>query len=176
MSWTLLSGILAAALCAGTLMGSADNLESASPNNQQAGSGTSNQGGETSDQETVGAAADLSDERYQTQGKVVVAAHSSIGADYKQLLQKFNTYYPDIEVELTNYETTTSEYLTAQASTGQMPDVVLDDADEFYYYVSQGWVYPLTDFVKDDEEFTYIPDNIIQLNTYMDELYSFPED
>lgn len=177
MKKKLFCGLLAAALGVGLLTGCADNLDSLPQDNQQAGSGTVSQegGSQAANQENDGAGS-LSDERYQTSGKVVVAVNSGIGADYKQLLNKFNNYYPNIEVETVEYETSTSEYLTAQASTGQMPDVILDDADTFYYYVSQGWVYPLTEFVKDDEAFGYIPENIIESYTYLDELYALPEE
>lgn len=188
MKKKLLCGLLAAVLSVGTLAGCADNLDSQSGDGQQQSSGAeekesdsgdADQSGEagTSDEASQGGEADdLSDARYQTSGKVVVAVSSGLGADFRQLLKKFNDYYPNIEVETVEYETSTSEYLTAQASTGQMPDVVLDDADKFYYYVSQGWVYPITEFVKDDEDFTYVPENIIKSYTYLDELYAVPEE
>lgn len=181
MKKKLLCGLLAATLGMGLLAGCADNLDSQSQDNGQTNEGTAaNQGGNVGDSgqtgQEGGGTENLSDERYQTSGKVVVAVNSGIGADYRQLLQKFNNYYPNIQVETVEYETSTSEYLTAQASTGQMPDVILDDADTFYYYVSQGWVYPLTEFVKDDEEFSYIPENIIESYTYLDELYALPEE
>ncbi|MDE7353874.1 MAG: extracellular solute-binding protein [Acetatifactor sp.] len=181
MKKKLLCGILAAALCAGTFAGCADNLDQqSSDTEQQSAAGGQEAGNEAGDQggqsEQGGGSSDLSDERYQISGKVVVAVSSGLGADFRQLLKKFNDYYPNIEVETVEYETSTSEYLTAQASTGQMPDVVLDDADKFYYYVSQGWVYPITDFVKEDEDFGYIPENIIKSYTYLDELYAVPEE
>ncbi|MDE6167293.1 MAG: extracellular solute-binding protein, partial [Acetatifactor sp.] len=166
---------------AGTFAGCADNLDQqSSDTEQQSAAGGQEAGNEAGDQggqsEQGGGSSDLSDERYQISGKVVVAVSSGLGADFRQLLKKFNDYYPNIEVETVEYETSTSEYLTAQASTGQMPDVVLDDADKFYYYVSQGWVYPITDFVKEDEDFGYIPENIIKSYTYLDELYAVPEE
>lgn len=117
---------------------------------------------------------DLSDERYQTSGTVVVATNAGRTTDTYTLLENFNKYYPNITIEIEYYETTTTEYLTAKAATGDMPDVVMDDADEFYYYVSQGWVYPLTDFVAGDEDFGYVPESITSTYTYLDELYGLP--
>lgn len=121
---------------------------------------------------TTGSAFD--DPRYQTTGKVVVATNAGRTTDTYTLLENFNNYYPNIEVEFVYYETTTTEYLTAQSATGNMPDVIMDDADEIYYYVSQGWVYPLNEFVKDDEDFTYVPDSIVDSYTYLDSLYALP--
>ena len=117
---------------------------------------------------------ELSDPRYETSGKVVVATNAGRTTDTYTLLENFNNYYPNIEVEFVYYETTTTEYLAAQAATGTLPDVVMDDADEIYYYVSQGWVYPLNEFVKDDEDFAYVPKSIIDSYTYLDMLYALP--
>ena len=117
---------------------------------------------------------DLSDPRYQTAGKVVVATNAGRTTDTYTLLENFNSYYPNIEVEIVYYETTTTEYLTAQSATGNMPDVIMDDADEVYYYISQGWVYPLDGFIKDDAEFAYVPESIVDSYTYLDALYALP--
>lgn len=117
---------------------------------------------------------DLSDPRYKTSGKVVVATNAGRTTDTYTLLQNFNKYYPNIEIEMVYYETTTSEYLTAQSATGNMPDVIMDDADEVYYYVSQGWVYPLDEFVKEDNDFEYVPKSILDSYTYLDSLYALP--
>ncbi len=121
-----------------------------------------------------GANVESSDPRYQTEGHIVVATNAGRTTDTYALLQNFNKYYPNITVEFQYYETTTTEYLTAQAATGAMPDVVMDDADEIYYYVSQGWVYPLNDLVKDDKDFTYVPESITKTYTYLDQLYALP--
>ncbi|MDE7266748.1 MAG: extracellular solute-binding protein [Lachnospiraceae bacterium] len=170
----LFTKLLATALCAGILAGCAEQPAATNPAPTPSGGQQADNSASTGQE--AASTDGSSDERYQTSGKVVVAVNSGIGPDYRQLIEKFPTYYPNIELEVVEYETSTSEYLTAQASTGQMPDVILDDADTFYYYVSQGWVYPLTEFVKDDEEFTYIPENIIESYTYLDELYAVPEE
>lgn len=117
---------------------------------------------------------DLSDARYQTSGTVVVATNAGRTTDTYTLLENFNKYYPNITVEIEYYETTTTEYLTAKAATGDMPDVIMDDADEIYYYISQGWVYPLTEFVEGDEDYAYVPESITSTYTYLDELYALP--
>ena len=114
------------------------------------------------------------DPRYEISGKVVVATNAGRTTDTYTLLENFNKYYPNIEVEFEYYETTTTEYLTAKSATGSMPDVIMDDADEFYYYVSQGWVYPLTSFVEGDEDFAYVPESLTSTYTYLGELYALP--
>lgn len=112
--------------------------------------------------------------RYEVSGKVVVAFNEGRSTDTYMLLKNFNKYYPNIEVELLPYDISTSEFLTAQAATGTMPDVVFDDATEFYYYVSQGWVHPLNDLIGEDEDFAYIPQPILDSYTYGDKLYALP--
>jgi multiple sugar transport system substrate-binding protein len=107
-------------------------------------------------------------------GKVVVAVSTGRTTDTYNLFKNFNKYYPNIQIEVKNYDSTTSAYLTAQAASGTMPDVVFDDASTLYYYVSQGWVYPLNDFVKDDKEFSYVPKSIVDSYTYGNKLYALP--
>ncbi len=121
-----------------------------------------------------GDAQETSDPRYQTSGKVVVATNAGRTTDTYTLIENFNNYYPNIEIELEYYETTTTEYLTAKSATGSMPDVIMDDADELYYYVSQGWVYPLTSFVQEDADFAYVPESLTSGYTYLQELYALP--
>ncbi len=115
-----------------------------------------------------------SDPRYAVSGKVLVATNAGRTTDTYTLIENFNKYYPNIEVEIEYYETTTTEYLTAKSATGSMPDVIMDDADEFYYYVSQGWVHPLTQFVQDDADFAHVPESLVSGYTYLDELYALP--
>jgi len=155
--------LLVLCLCLGALAGCADNqpTPSATPDGAPSSLPTQSVEGPT-------------DARYETAGKVLVATNAGRTTDTYTLLENFNKYYPNIEVEIEYYETTTTEYLTAQAATGRMPDVIMDDADELYYYVSQGWVYPLNSFVADDEDFTYVPESITKTYTYLDELYALP--
>ena len=75
--------------------------------------------------------------RYQTSGKVTVAVNSGRTTDTYNLFAHFNDYYPNIELNVVYYDVSTSDYLSAQAAAGTMPDVVFDDASQIYYYVSQ---------------------------------------
>lgn len=155
--------VLALVMCLGLFAACAEQPQQSQQPTSNGGNNNVNSG-----------ALDLSDARYQTAGKVVVATNAGRTTDTYTLLQNFNNYYPNIEVEFVYYETTTTEYLTAQSATGNMPDVIMDDADEVYYYISQGWVYPLNDFVKDDEDFSYVPESIVSSYTYLDTLYALP--
>lgn len=112
--------------------------------------------------------------RYEVSGKVVVAFNEGRSTDTYALLNNFNKYYPNIEVELLSYDIPTSEFLTAQAATGTMPDVVFDDASTFHYYVSQGWVHPLNDLIGEDEDFSYVPQPILDSYSYGGKLYALP--
>ncbi|MDR0292827.1 MAG: extracellular solute-binding protein [Oscillospiraceae bacterium] len=112
--------------------------------------------------------------RYQISGKVVAATNAGRSTDLYALWENFNEYYPNIELEILEYEIGTAEFMTAQASAGAMPDVVIDDADQIYYYVSQGWVYPLDSFVKNDGDFSYVPGMITDSYTYGGKLYALP--
>ncbi|MDR1692104.1 MAG: extracellular solute-binding protein [Oscillospiraceae bacterium] len=113
-------------------------------------------------------------DRYQIGGKVVAATNAGRSTDLHTLWENFNTYYPNIELEIVEYETNTAEFLTAQATAGTMPDVVIDDADQIYYYISQGWVYPLDSFVENDADFGYVPEMLTESYTFGDRLYALP--
>lgn len=114
------------------------------------------------------------DERYQTSGKVVVAVNSGRSTDTYGLFENFNKYYPNIELETVTYDISTPEFLTAQAAAGTMPDVVIDDASQIYYYVSQGWALPLNEYVEGDEEYLYVPQPLKDSYTYGEYVYALP--
>ncbi|MDF2472670.1 MAG: hypothetical protein K0R21_452 [Anaerocolumna sp.] len=139
----------------------AENITDANSANEDAGS-------------SEDTAEDTTDERYQTSGKVIVAVNSGRSTDTYNLFANFNNYYPNIELETVTYDISTSEFLTAQAAAGTMPDVVIDDASQIYYYVSQGWVLPLDDYVADDEDYSYVPQPIKDSYTYSGKLYALP--
>ena len=128
---------------------------------------TDDASGETADESNA-------DERYQTSGKVVVAVNSGRSTDTYNLFANFNKYYPNIELETLSYDVGTSEFLTAQAAAGTMPDVVIDDESQLYYYASQGWVLPLDEYVVDDNDYTYVPQPIKDSYTYDGKLYALP--
>ena len=113
---------------------------------------------------------------YDATGKVVVAINKGRSTDFQALLDSFSKYYKNIELEVDYFsaEGGTTEYLTAQAATGSLPDIVFDDASSLPYFISQGWVYPLDEFVKEDKDFTYVPESIIKSYTYNGHLFALP--
>lgn len=164
--------ILMMALCVCSLAGckSNDPADNSAGSDQETKQQVNNKVDENTKED---AKTEENDPRYETSGTVVVAL-SSGSTDISNLFENFNNYYPNIELQLSYYDVSTSEYLTAQAATGTMPDVVLNDASQIYYYVSQGWVYPLDEFVEDDPDFVYVPEMIIDSYTYGGKLYALP--
>jgi len=156
----------------GNSNGGSENKQetSAGQNNNTGGSGNAEADSDNEEEDTD----EADNARYQTSGKVTVAVNSGRTTDTYNLFANFNNYYPNIELDVVYYDVSTSDYLSAQAAAGTMPDVVFDDASQIYYYVSQGWVYPLDDFVKGDKDFTYVPASITDSYRYNGKLYALP--
>ncbi len=116
--------------------------------------------------------------KYDTEGKVKIAVDTARPTDYQALFDAFSDVYPNIELDIQYFAHTTEdsaqEYLTAKASTGDLPDIVFDEAGPMTLYISQGWVHPLTEYVKDDPTFNNIPQNLINDYTFGGELYALP--
>ena len=49
----------------------------------------------------------------------------------------------------------------------KMPDIMFDDAGPLPTYIQNGWVYPLTEFVKDDSDFERIGRYDLPQNTHI---------
>lgn len=113
---------------------------------------------------------------YEAAGKVTVAINKSRSTDFQALLDTFSQYYKNIDlvVDYFSAEGGTAEYLTAKAANGTLPDIVFDDYSSLPYFISQGWVYPLDDFVADDGDFAYVPESIIKSYTFNDHLFALP--
>ena len=116
---------------------------------------------------------------YNLTGNVTVSIDTSRPTDYEALFDVFQKLYPNIKLKFDYFmspnATSAEEFLTARASAGKMPDVVFDDAGTIPFYVSQGWCYPLDDFVKNDPDFKYVPTNIVDCYRYCDKLYALPQ-
>jgi len=147
------------------------DVNSSSDTKQETAADQNDGSGDTGNEENEDAQFDA---RYKTSGKVTVAVNSGRTTDTYNLFANFNNYYPDIELEVVYYDVSTSEYLSAQAVGGTMPDVVFDDASQIYYYVSQGWVYPLDKFVENDKDFSYVPASMTDSYRYGGKLYALP--
>lgn len=95
---------------------------------------------------------------------------------YKKLITEFNKYYPDIEVKLVVNEPEVNSFLTARASAKQaLPDVIAESWEPLSYPVSQGWVYPLDEFFKDDPYIKYVPNSVRNAFKYNGKTYALGE-
>lgn len=121
--------------------------------------------------------------RYDIKGEVTVSIDTARATDYQALFDQFSTVYPNIKLKFQYFqhkdtggsnEDNAMEHLTSCAATGTMPDVVFDDAGFLTFYLSQGWVYPIDNFVKNDSDFKYIPKNLIESLTFGGRLYALP--
>lgn len=119
---------------------------------------------------------------YSVKGNVTVSINTSRPTDYEGIFDTFKKLYPNITLKFdyftgsgaTTDATASAEFMTARAAAGKLPDVVFDDAGTLPLYVSQGWLYPLDDFVKNDPDFKFIPDNIVKNYQYAGKLYALP--
>lgn len=95
---------------------------------------------------------------------------------YKTIVAEFNKLYPDIQVQLVPNEPDVNGFLTAQAAAKKpLPDVVVQSWEHLPYPVSQGWVYPLDEFVKNDRDWAFVPKNLQEAFSFGGKLYALPE-
>ncbi len=113
---------------------------------------------------------------YDVKGDVTVAINLSRPTDYEAVLDKFEELYPNVNLirDYFSGSDVADEYLSNKASTGELPDVVFDEAGKLPIYVRQGWVYPITELVKDDPYFGEVDKKLIETYTYCGELYALP--
>lgn len=116
---------------------------------------------------------------YTLKGNVTVSIDTARPTDYEALFDTFKKLYPNITLKfdyfMSSDATSAAEFLTTRAAAGKLPDVVFDEAGNLPLYVSQGWLYPLDDFVKNDPDFKYVPTNIVNCYKYADKLYALPQ-
>lgn len=96
--------------------------------------------------------------------------------NYKKLAAEFNKYYPDIQVNFIVNEPDVNGFLTARAAAKKaLPDVVAESWEPLAYPVSQGWVYPLDEFFKDDPYIQYVPESVRNAFKYNNKTYALGE-
>lgn len=115
---------------------------------------------------------------YTVSGEVVVAIDTARPTDYEALFDTISSVYKDVDLKFDYFSHTSAdtaeEYLTTRAAADTLPDIVFDEAGKMPLYISQGWVYPLDEFVKDDPDFSYIPESLIEDYTFGGKLYALP--
>lgn len=108
-------------------------------------------------------------------GKVKIAVPNGELAQITPVLEAFRTAYPKIELTIVPFEGSSGEWLTAQAATNSLPDVLWADWNNFPYAVSNGYVRPLDDLLQKDEETQYIPKSLLDPYVYGGKTYSVPD-
>ena len=168
MRRSVLSIALAAVLCVGLLAGC-----------KGSGAGTSSKSSSSKAAAglTVSGAGQDKNARYDAKGNVTIAINKNRSTDFQALLDQFSSVYKNIDIQVDYFDTSggSPEYLSAKASAGKLPDIVFDDYASLPYYISQGWVYPLSGFVKNDPDFTYVPESVTKSFTYNNRLYALPD-
>lgn len=112
-------------------------------------------------------------------GTVRVGINSYRNSDFEAICEAFKKAYPNVEIEPVLFEANKDdavEYLTSQSMAGrELPDVLFDDAGSLPTYIQNGWMYPLTEFVKDDADWEKVPQNIKDNFTYNGNVYALPQ-
>lgn len=113
---------------------------------------------------------------YTVSGDVKVAINLSRPTDYEAVLDKFQELYPNVTLIIDYFSgsDTADEYLASKAATNELPDVVFDEAGKLPIYVRQGWVHPITEFVKDDPAYKDVDPGLMETYTYCGEIYALP--
>lgn len=107
---------------------------------------------------------------------ITVAVWSWNVENYKKLAQEFNKYYPDVQVNFIVNEPDVNGFLTARAAAKRpLPDVVAESWEPLSYPVSQGWVYPLDEFFKDDPYIQFVPRSVREAFRYNNKTYALGE-
>ncbi|HHV50392.1 MAG TPA: extracellular solute-binding protein [Clostridiales bacterium] len=106
-------------------------------------------------------------------GTVKYAVYNSSMDDAKKIVEEFNKVYPNVKVELVGFDGGLTDFLTAQAATQSLPDVAYG-WDNLTYFASQGWLYPLNEFIEKDEEAKYIYKVQLDGYTINDKIYAVP--
>lgn len=109
-------------------------------------------------------------------GEVTIAVYPAEQALYEYVFasEYFTSQYPNIKVKVVPWaESGSAEWLTTQASSNSLPDVMLDWLD-VTYPISQGWVYPISKYLEADPDAAYIPENLASKYVYGGETYAVP--
>ncbi len=112
-------------------------------------------------------------------GSVKVGINSYRSSDFDAICDAFTEAYPNVKIEPIYFESNTDdavEYLTSLTMAEKaLPDVLFDDAGSMPTYITNGWMYPLTSFIKDDADWEKIPQNIRENFTFNDNIYALPQ-
>lgn len=175
MKKRLLAGVLAALLCAAMATGCKPKDPDIS-----GGAGGDSSSSEIDEYTPSGPGLDVENNDpyadFDVAGSVTVAINRARDTDYEALFDTFSNFYPNIKLTIERFETAghAPEYLTAKAQSGTLPDVMFDDPSPLTYFISQGWMYPLNDFVEGDPDYEYVPESLRDSYTFGGDVYAIP--
>lgn len=115
-------------------------------------------------------------DKTQISGHVRLASESWLVDGDQKLIAEFNKLYPNIEVEVVTIPDggDRNDYMTAQAAAKDLPDLVRSLWYDLPPDVSQGWLYPLNEFVDADDEYQYVEPSLMEPFYYNGRLYGLP--
>ncbi|WP_163195431.1 ABC transporter substrate-binding protein [Clostridium thermarum] len=93
---------------------------------------------------------------------------------YTQIAEEFNKVYPNVTVNITGFDGELNDYLTTQAASNSLPDVVFGWSN-INYPVSQGWVMPLDEFLAKDPDIKYVEPSIMEGYKFNGKTYAVPQ-
>jgi ABC-type glycerol-3-phosphate transport system substrate-binding protein len=116
---------------------------------------------------------------YELTGTVSIGYPEGETAEISPVLDAFRLKYPNITVIDVPFPQGSTwggfnEFLTQRAASGDMPDVMWLDWNQFAPQVASGYVMPLDDLMANDPEAAYVSDGIKDIYTYGGKLYAVP--
>ena len=116
---------------------------------------------------------------YEVSGTINVGVNVTRNSDFETLVETFKELYPNVNVKVTTFETSTddaTQYLTSMSSANKpLPDILFDDAGSIPTYITNQWIRPLNDLIGEDPDFDDVPDNIKNHFTYNNRIYALPQ-
>lgn len=131
-------------------------------------------GGNSSSASNKGEEKKGGDGKYSISGTVNYALPTVwLSEDRQIIIDKFKERYPNIEVNVTKYDSDTDTYLTTAVATGETPDIV-EGWNPLIYPLSTGLVQPLDEFLEKDDDVKNVPENIMNNFKIDDKTYAVP--
>ena len=99
---------------------------------------------------------------------------------FEKIAQEFSKENPDIKIQIIEIPWTSGDiinsFLTAKAASGEkFPDVIAQSWEPIVYPISQGWIYPLDEFIQNDPDYKYVPDSVQNAFKFLGTTYALGE-
>lgn len=116
---------------------------------------------------------------YKVSGSINIGVNVTRNSDFETLVETFKKLYPNVDVKITTFETTSddaTEYLTSlSAAKKPLPDILFDDAGSIPTYITNQWISPLNELIGEDPDFADVPQNLKDHFTYNNRIYALPQ-